>query len=927
MRLCLFQCINAVLLSCACVQAQSQSLTDQLRREPPDQLAREALEKGDAVRGAVLFPDQKLGCAGCHQAGNDRLLGPDLTRMNEKLSGPAVVEALLYPSRKIRKGFESASVALTSGKVLTGRILVNDADRLVLRDTTPDRRRHDLSRSEIEEVAILKTSTMPEKLVDQMASRQQFLDVVRYVTEISASQSAARQRLPEQTGQMIARELQGIALFQDYNCAACHASNGFTHQVTRNPAPDLAWSVKHVSPEFLVSMIANPDTVKRHGRMPSMLGALAEPERTAVARQITHFLESKFGAPSKPEQVPFDPERVDSGRQLYSTIGCAACHSPRGQNDEDLLPEQSVPLGLPSAKYSHDGLVRFLENPHLVRRGGRMPDMQLSHWEAVDLSHYLRHKPGSLDAGGKEWRMDPQLAEMGRTQFVKFQCHRCHTLPGLESSAPGATHIAELRPERGCLSGRTGDWPRFDFRDGDVVALQGAIVSLGTEISDEDHIGLSLTAFRCLNCHQRNELGGVSELRNPHFTTANPNLGPQGRIPPTLTRVGAKLQPKWLRQVLVSGRSIRPYLNTRMPRFGTENVEHLIDLFEAADRLPQPNYPEMPDDKATRDAGWELAGTTGLNCIACHTFQQKKTATMPAVDLTEMSERLKKSWFHDYMKSPQQFSLNTVMPSFWPGGRAIRPEILNGRADQQIEALWRYLLDGRQARAPRGLIQEPMRLLATNEAVMLRRSYRGVGKRGIGVGYPEQLNLVFDAEQMRLAMLWKGDFADVGGVFRSQGHGTVSPLNQPVPLMAGPDIDDAEQPWIVDEGRPPRHQFRGYSLDEKRRPTFQYRFRDVSVSDYFTDRAGAGSANAVLRRETAIQPGETDRNVVFRLANGRSIRRAADRSFAVDDRLVVRLVSGHQADVLSAGDQQILVVRISVSDGKAIVIADYEVLK
>ena len=39
---------------------------------------------------------------------------------------------------------------------------------------------------------------------------------------------------------------------------------------------------------------------------------------------------------------------------------------------------------------------------------------------------------------------------------------------------------------------------------------------------------------------------------------------------------------------------------------------------------------------------------------------------------------------------------------------------------------------------------------------MLRRSYPEVGKRGIGVGYPQGVNLVFDAEQMRLAMIWKG---------------------------------------------------------------------------------------------------------------------------------------------------------------------------
>ena len=61
---------------------------------------------------------------------------------------------------------------------------------------------------------------------------------------------------------------------------------------------------------------------------------------------------------------------------------------------------------------------------------------------------------------------------------------------------------------------------------------------------------------------------------------------------------------------------------------------------------------------------------------------------------------------------------------------------------------------------------------------MLRRSYQGIGKRGIGVGYPGGVNLAFDAEQMRLAMIWKGKFADPSGVWRGQGSGNVRPLGR-----------------------------------------------------------------------------------------------------------------------------------------------------
>ena len=143
---------------------------------------------------------------------------------------------------------------------------------------------------------------------------------------------------------------------------------------------------------------------------------------------------------------------------------------------------------------------------------------------------------------------------------------------------------------------------------------------------------------------------------------------------------------------------------------------------------------------------------------------------MPAVDLTEMAERLEKDWFHQYMMFPQKFSPNTVMPSFWPGGVAIRKD-LEGDASTQIEALWQYLIDGRQAGTPRGVVREPLEIVVTNTPRMLRRKYPGIGKRGIGVGYPGGVNLAFDAEQMRLGLLWKGEICRSGRSLDGPGFG------------------------------------------------------------------------------------------------------------------------------------------------------------
>ena len=125
------------------------------------------------------------------------------------------------------------------------------------------------------------------------------------------------------------------------------------------------------------------------------------------------------------------------------------------------------------------------------------------------------------------------------------------------------------------------------------------------------------------------------------------NLGDQGRIPPTLTGVGAKLKPKWMRDVLVNARVIRPYMKTRMPQYGEKNVGHLVGLLpkhrqSACCRSQR----RLVTERKCQEIGLKMAGNEGLNCVACHTYKYKLSDTMPAVDLTEMAQRLKKDWFY-----------------------------------------------------------------------------------------------------------------------------------------------------------------------------------------------------------------------------------------------------------------------------------------
>ena len=906
--------------------SRAETLSEKLKDESPLTLAEDSRQHGDAVRGSILYTSPKLACTQCHATGGVDLAGPNLTRLGEQISDVDVVRAILTPSLSIRKGYESTRILTVDGEVLTGRIVSSKDESLTLQTATPGAPAITLKLADIEERFPSKQSAMPDNIVDQLKNRREFLDLARYVMQLTAMDSTGSPSsgTPPVTtptaGQTLSPELQGVVLLNEFNCAACHRDDLPSHTTVAKHAPDLRWTAENVDPHHLLEFIAAPRVTKPGTLMPDVMAELSNEDRQLAAKQLTHYSVSLGERDFTRQDI--DTDAAERGDKLFHSVGCVACHSPRDESGRETLPGDSVPLGRIPEKYSVASLASFLENPHQARPSERMPNMRLTHWEAIDLASYL-----CLDATN-EWNdtfaVDLELAAQGQKLLHELRCVNCHTeqrlTPPNDPAPTDLLSLSEVNPERGCLSDARGTWPQFDMTSEQRDQMRAAISRPSKKLSDRDQIAVTLTAFRCLNCHRRDELGGVASDRDTYFQTTNPNLGPQGRLPPTLTQVGAKLKPTWLRQVLVSGRAIRPYMQTRMPQYHAKNVAHLVDQFAAVDELPAISHGTFTDEKATRQVGAQLAGTDGLNCIACHTFQLKQSANMPAVDLTEMAARLQKDWFYHYMLDPQRLSPNTVMPTFWPQGQAMRDDILEGDANNQVEALWLYLLDGRQAATPRGLIQEPIRLLAKEEAVMLRRAYPGIGKRGIGVGYSGGLNIAYDAEQMRLATIWKGVFADPAGVWRSQGHGVVRPLGDDlVEFAKGPELEKPQSPWIVDDGRPPHHQFRGYSLDHLRRPTFRYSLGEIHVSDYFVNELDATSSAPMLRRTITLVSDESEGQVTFRVATGKSIARTGERAFEVDDGLLIRLSDGHPIDLVASvpGQPSIEELRVSLTISKS----------
>src|SRR5262249_3356818 len=188
-------------------------------------------------------------------------------------------------------------------------------------------------------------------------------------------------------------------------------------------------------------------------------------------------------------------------------------------------------------------------------------------------------------------------------------------------------------------------------------------------------------------------------------------------------------------------------------------------------------------------------------------------------------KRVRRDWFHRYVIDPQKFRPGTRMPSSWPNGETFLTDMLGGDTAKQVEAIWVYLSDPK-ALLPLGLKKQFIALVPQNEAILYRNCREGAGARAIGVGYPERAHLAFDANDLRLAMIWQGAFLDAARHWTDRGSGFEPPLGDNiVHLPAGVAfavLGKEGEAWPNKSARDLGYKFLGYRLTPDQRPTFLY---------------------------------------------------------------------------------------------------------
>jgi putative heme-binding domain-containing protein len=167
-------------------ESPAGTLEFRLRAEDSATLARDARRLGDARRGAAVFYQPSLTCTKCHtrEAGAPAL-GPDLSAMGKDASDTFVVESILEPSKVIKKDFQTVTISTFDGRTVTGLLGEDRPDEVVLRDPGQDGKPVTIAKKEIEERRNDSSSIMPAGLVNNLVTRLQFLDLVRYVMEIA----------------------------------------------------------------------------------------------------------------------------------------------------------------------------------------------------------------------------------------------------------------------------------------------------------------------------------------------------------------------------------------------------------------------------------------------------------------------------------------------------------------------------------------------------------------------------------------------------------------------------------------------------------------------------------------------------------------------------------------------------------------------
>ncbi|MES2597696.1 MAG: c-type cytochrome [Verrucomicrobiota bacterium] len=615
----------------------------------------------------------------------------------------------------------------------------------------------------------------------------------------------------------------GYLLLAELNCTQCHkAPEAWSERLAPKDGPILRGVGSRLDADQLWLFIRSPQFLKKGTQMPGFFaGEEGDAEKVEALTEYLSALKQ-----DKPQMPAGDGAH---GKELYHKIGCVACHEPGTDFRPEKVPaamevekpgNASVPIAFADV-YDVNSLAYFLKEPLAHRPSGRMPDLHLTDQEAADIAAYLHVGRQQTPASErKALKIKPQGVDKGRGLFVSMGCSNCHSAEGKQITRV-FTELAALKADQGCLSTKqpTGT-PRFDLNDLQKRALKLAITAIqkgdAPQLTAKQKVDWQMTRLNCYACHDRDGKGGPEDPRAQYFTSNDgsaESLGELAHLPPRLDNTGRKLTRGWLEKILFGeGGSVRPYMNTRMPSFGQKQTEMLVSLLPEADKREKPIEIDVSGlaKHHRAEAGRKLIGMTGLACVGCHGLKDRKSLGPPVIKLNNTIERLQPEYFKELLLNPQATQPGTMMPPMFMGRKS---------ADKDVESIWIYLKELEGQPLPDGLISNEdfeLKPAKGGRPIIFRSFVEGAGSHAIAVGFPEGVNAVFDAAQVRWTLIWKGRFLDAMSNWQSREMLPIKPLGTDVKEM--PEASG-------------KREFGGYRLSKEGVPTMLYSIDGKKVED------------------------------------------------------------------------------------------------
>ena len=136
------------------------------------------MKGGDPENGKQVF---RRGCLACHKVFNEgQDFGPDMMKVGMRLTKYKLVESIIDPNADVDKKYLSTLISTSSGKIVTGLLVSENKDEVVIFDGKVKRV---IKVADIEERKTLKQSSMPEGLAGTI-SPAEFLDVIAFLATL-----------------------------------------------------------------------------------------------------------------------------------------------------------------------------------------------------------------------------------------------------------------------------------------------------------------------------------------------------------------------------------------------------------------------------------------------------------------------------------------------------------------------------------------------------------------------------------------------------------------------------------------------------------------------------------------------------------------------------------------------------------------------